>query len=473
MKLMPGSSLSLRSVRSPHALAAVALAASLLAACGGDGNDGGGAFDEARALPSAAQVDAADDADATTLAEAAGDFARVDRQTVQQGLPSLYGDDAAGGAANEAAKQTASATAQGRFPGVAQVNLVASKTGYDAAIVEPLLKNPWGIAIRPAGKGGHFWLGAAGTAKSIQYVGDVGGTPLFQDALDVVATGGPVSGVAFNPGSGFVITQPHANGPITAGTKFFFANLSGTVTAWTERARPGAGFDHPLDSVVVVDGTARRSAFIGVGVSPDATRMYAADFGADAQVRVFDTAFAEQAPLPNPFRPAAGKQPGGFEAFNVQTLGDSTFVTYGRHVPLDPTKPLPPEGRLAEFDAGGKLVARWYGRGFLNYPWGVAQAPQDFGLYAGCMLVGNFGDGTIVAFHPRLRVALDYVRDAHGKKVVIDGLWGLQFGNGESLGEADHMYFAAGFEKEKEGLFGKLLANPNTLPALSGLSLCR
>jgi uncharacterized protein (TIGR03118 family) len=103
----------------------------------------------------------------------------------------------------------------------------------------------------------------------------------------------------------------------------------------------------------------------------------------------------------------------------------------------------------------------------------VAPAPSNFGLYAGCLIVGNFGDGTLVAFHPKYRVALDYVRDSSGKKVVIDGLWGLQFGNGASLGEASHMYFAAGPEKETQGLFGKLQANPYTLPILSGLSICQ
>jgi uncharacterized protein (TIGR03118 family) len=444
-------------------LAAVALAAAVLAACGSGDDD----ERQLRALPSSAQADAADQADANTLAEATRAFALADQEGRARGLPSLY---------LEAAGATPLASTTGTpagFPGVVQNNLVASKPGYGAPLIEPTLKNPWGIAIRPAGNGGHFWIGAAATGQSVQYVGDVGGIPLFQDELTLVDTRGAVSGVAFNPGSGFVITQAHANGPITAPTKFFFANLSGTVTAWTERARPGGGFDHPLDSAVVVDGTARGASFIGVAVTPDKERMLAADFGADAQLRVYDSAFAELAPMPNPFRPASGKQPGGFEAFNVQTLGTSVFVTYGRHVPPDPTKPPPAEGRLAEFDSSGKLVARWFGRGFLNYPWGIAPAPKDFGLYAGCMLVGNFGDGTIVAFHPRLRVALDYVRDVSGKKVVIDGLWGLQFGNGASLGEANHMYFAAGVEKETEGLFGKLRANPNTLPALSGLSICQ
>jgi uncharacterized protein (TIGR03118 family) len=456
--------------RSSHTLAAVALAASLLAACS-SGDD-----DTPRALPNAAQTDAADDADVATLAQAAGAFAQTDYDALARGLPSLYGDGAMAQvpAQEQAPAQAASTTTiQGRFPGLKQSNLVASNASYGAQIVEPQMKNPWGIATRPAGLGGHFWLGAAGAGKSIQYVGDVGGTPLFQDELAIVETGGAVSGVAFNPGKEFAITQAHASGPITAPTKFFFANLTGTLTAWTERARPGGGFDHPLDSAVVVDGKSRGSSFIGVTVSPDTNRLYAADFGADAQVRSFDSAFAEQAPLVNPFRPATGKQPGGFEAFNVQTLGNSVFVTYGRQVQPDPNKPPPAEGRLAEFDGSGKLVARWFGRGFLNYPWGVAQAPKDFGLYAGCMIVGNFGDGSLVAFHPRLRVALDYVRDVNGKKVVLDGLWGLQFGNGASLGEANHMYFASGPEKETQGLFGKLQANPNTLPALSGLSICK
>jgi uncharacterized protein (TIGR03118 family) len=427
--------------RSPHALAVVAIAAAVFVACGGGGNDEADAV--STALPNAAQPDANDDADAATLEQARRAYA-----------------------------QTAGKRFNG-FPGVKQTNLVASSAAYKPQIVEPALINAWGIAIRPAGLGGHFWVGAAGTGKSIQYVGDVGGTPLFQDELTVVDTRGPVSGVAFNPGTGFSITQPHANGPITAPTKFFFANLSGTISAWTERKRADGGFDHPADSAIVVDGSAQGSSFSGVAVSPDAERMYAADFGADAQLRAYDSEFEEHAPLANPFRPTSGRQPGGFEAFNVQTLGRSTFAMYGRHVAPDPNQPPPAEGRLAEFDASGKFVARWYGRGYLNYPWGVAQAPDNFGLYGGCLLVGNFGDGTIVAFHPRWRVALDYVRDAGGKKVVIDGLWGLQFGNGASLGEADHLYFAAGPEKEKQGLFGKLQANPNTLPALAGASICK
>lgn len=356
------------------------------------------------------------------------------------------------------------------FEGVRQTNLVANKASYQAQIVEPALVNAWGIAIRPAGLGGHFWIGAS-SGQSIEYVGDVGGQPLFQDALTTVATQGPTTGIAFNPGASFRITQSHPNGDIEAPAKFVFANASGTLTAWTERARVGGGFDHPLDSVRVVDGTGRGSVFLGVAVSPSGQRLLAADFGAQPGVRVYDGQFAEAGMLPDPFLPAGGPAPGGFAPFNVQTVGQSVFVMYGRHVP--PGEPQPAEGRLAEFDDEGRLLHVWQDGGKLNYPWGIAMAPAGFGQYGGCLLVGNFGDGTIVAFDPRTRQAVDHVRDAQGRPAVIDGLWGLQFGNGASLGEADDLYFAAGPNGEADGLFGKLEAIAPADGVAPARPLCR
>lgn len=114
-------------------------------------------------------------------------------------------------------------------------------------------------------------------------------------------------------------------------------------------------------------------------------------------------------------------------------------------------------GRLAEFDEDGRVATVWRDRGLLNAPWGLAWAPESFGAYGGKLLVGNFGDGTVVAFDPVTRAAVDYLRDRRGKPIVIDGLWGLQFGNGASLGASDALYFAAGPEEEKQGLFGKLV----------------
>ncbi|MFC7449758.1 TIGR03118 family protein, partial [Rhodococcus daqingensis] len=97
--------------------------------------------------------------------------------------------------------------------------------------------------------------------------------------------------------------------------------------------------------------------------------------------------------------------------------------------------------------------------GRLNAPWGVALAPADFGALSGKLLVGNFaGAGRILAFDDGTGEFVDYLRDEAGDPVAVEGLWGLLFGNGESLGDANALYFAAGPEDEKDGLFGALRA---------------
>jgi hypothetical protein len=128
-----------------------------VAACGGNDNNSDA---ELRALPKSAQRDAADEANADTLAEAVA-FARTDRDSRACGLPSLYGDIAQATAAS-------TSTFNDRFQGMKQTSLVASNANFGAAIVEPLMKNPWGIAIRPAGLGGHFWPGARARCRARQ-----------------------------------------------------------------------------------------------------------------------------------------------------------------------------------------------------------------------------------------------------------------------------------------------------------------
>ena len=117
----------------------------LLAACGG--GDGG-------APPASVSND--DNADAATLAQVNATMASVNASTQALGM-SVASDDKATPLTSGARPAT------GFFPGVKQSNLVANTSDFGAQIVEPDLKNPWGIAIRPAGFGGHFWFAAAGT----------------------------------------------------------------------------------------------------------------------------------------------------------------------------------------------------------------------------------------------------------------------------------------------------------------------
>jgi Ca2+-binding RTX toxin-like protein len=75
-------------------------------------------------------------------------------------------------------------------------------------------------------------------------------------------------------------------------------------------------------------------------------------------------------------------------------------------------------------------------------------------------LVGNFGDGMIHAFNPTTGRELGTLSESPGHPLVIEGLWGLAFGNGKTAGDANTLYFAAGPGHETHGLFGKITANP-------------
>ena len=82
-----------------------------------------------------------------------------------------------------------------------QTNLVASTDAYGASIVDPTLINAWGIAIRPAGLGGHFWVESNGGGTTNQFIGDVGGTPLYTDNLRLVTVPGPATGQGVSVGT--------------------------------------------------------------------------------------------------------------------------------------------------------------------------------------------------------------------------------------------------------------------------------
>jgi uncharacterized protein (TIGR03118 family) len=369
----------------------------------------------------------------------------------------------------------------------------ANKSAYGAAVVEPDFINGWGLAIRPAGAGGHFWV----TAKNIsfEYVGDVHASAdpalrtLHTDALKYVRlpVGGDdkfATGVVFNDSKDkFTITQavPEAE-PITAPAKFLFASDGGIISAWTERKHADGRFDHPPEAITVIDQAADGAQFFGLALDAAYTKLYAADFGAMPGIKVFGGDFQ---PLPLAFdQPFDVNRNGKVDAgeyapFNIQALTrpDGTprlLVAYAK------TQPCPAaaiaekacvagavwpgeedtsrqgQGRVAEFTETGKLVAIYSDAGQLSAPWGMAFAPAEFGALAHTLLVSNFGSGTIAAFDPVTYKFIDVLRDATGKPVVLDKIWGILFGNGESLGDKDSLYFAAGPEDERDGLFGVL-----------------
>jgi hypothetical protein len=145
--------------------------------------------------------------------------------------------------------------------------------------------------------------------------------------------------------------------------------------------------------------------------------------------------------------------------FNVQILNDGrVYVAWTRNAyEIDePTEEIPGEGRIVAYDRHGNILQDYTADQKMNNPWGMAIAPSNFGELAGALLVANFGDGTIAAYDVATGADLGYVKDPKGDPVVIDGIWGLTFGNGVSLGDSNALYFTAGPDEERDGLFGSL-----------------
>jgi len=144
--------------------------------------------------------------------------------------------------------------------------------------------------------------------------------------------------------------------------------------------------------------------------------------------------------------------------FNVWVLGQKVYVTYALLGP-DGVSDVAGRGNgvVDVYDFSGNLLQSFIDPS-MNSPWGLAIAPEFFGDFSFALLVGNFGDGRINAFDTVTGAYMGALADATGKPIVLEGLWGLQFGNGRSGGEAKTLYFTAGIsggaKKEAHGLFG-------------------
>jgi uncharacterized protein (TIGR03118 family) len=332
-----------------------------------------------------------------------------------------------------------------------------------APLTDPYLKNPWGVSFNPTG---YFWLSEEGSGVSDLL--DAGGN-LQQLVVGIPSAGwkaGQATGTVFYGGDGFTISE---NG-VTGASRFLFAGLDGTISGWNSRV-------DDTHALVVVNNSSRGAAYTGLALlsgsdSPGESYLVAANFRAGT-LDVFDDDF-------HPVTSSTGFRdpnlPAGFYPFNVQNIGGLLYVTYARH----PThrsgstagstaagSAASPPGRYSAdsgtgggfvdvFSPGGVLLRRFASGGPLNSPWGLALAPAGFGSFSGALLVGNNGDGRINAFDPASGAFLGALTDSQGQPLVIDGLWGLSFGNGHLAGPWNTLYFSAGIDHLKHGLFGAI-----------------
>jgi uncharacterized protein (TIGR03118 family) len=335
-----------------------------------------------------------------------------------------------------------------------QTNLISDVPGL-APLLDPLLVNPWGITFSGTSP---FWISNNGSSTTQLVRGDVAGSPLVLNPSPQTVNipdfpDGNPTGVVPNSTSDFQITPP--GGGAAAKSLFIFDSLTGNIVAWNGasgttaqkiRSKPGN----------VYTGLA-------IGSNSGGNRLYAADFK-NNHIDVFDGTFTDTTVTGN-FIDAT--IPAGYNPFNVQNLGGSLFVTYGKVGTDGKVENGAGQGFVRKFNTDGvRDLTFAINNGALDGPWGLTIAPASFGIFGGALLVGNFSDnGTINAYNPSTGAPLGTLKNEANQNIVIPQLWGLQFGNGGNGGDVNTLYFTAGIGEEDHGLFGKL--NPTTAQATS------
>src|SRR2546428_6298301 len=177
------------------------------------------------------------------------------------------------------ARQSASPSA--RF--YAQHNLI-SDGAVSADHVDAALVNAWGLV---ASATSPWWVADNGTDSSTLYNGNTGATI----ALRVGVAGAP-TGVVFNGGASFVVTNGTASGP----ARFIFATESGTILGWN----PGVAGTR---AALAVDNSAAGAVYKGLPIPTAAPReRLSATHILDRTLGVFHAGIA---PVPSGLRDGA------------------------------------------------------------------------------------------------------------------------------------------------------------------------
>jgi len=346
------------------------------------------------------------------------------------------------------------------------VNKLVSDQNGVANFQDPVLRNAWGVAFTPSNS--PFWIADNASGCSTLYDGtgakqslqvkiplpdnSVPSTACQPASSQTNPTPAAPTGLVWNPTTstttGFLV--PGTNIPAS----FIFATEDGTISAWA------GTIPDPSQAVIAVDNSGSGAVYKGLvfGVNVHGVFLFATNFNAGT-IDVF---------APNGsagFRPATNQEvegdftdpkiPAGFAPFGIENIDGNLFVSYAKQ---DAAKHDDVAGRgngfVDVFDTNGNLLRRFASRGSLNSPWGMTRASFAFGRFSGDILIGNFGNGKINAFDSQGRF-LDELDRPNGKPLVIDGLWKLILGGGRNS-SPDTLYFTAGPNDEKDGLFGTI-----------------
>jgi uncharacterized protein (TIGR03118 family) len=325
-----------------------------------------------------------------------------------------------------------------------QTNII-SDGAVSAAVTDPTFVDPWGISI-----GTDFWINT--NVTGLDYVANSSGDIAFKVTIPTYngqGTGSP-TGTVFTgaaPAGSFVLSDGNP-------AVFLFCTLDGTISGWDESMISTGNL-----ATVAVDNWGAGAVYTDMALLNNSTGTYilAANFGTGASVEVYDVKF-KRAALTGGFMDP--NIPAGYAPYAVHTIGSQVFVTYMLRNTTTYQETLGMGNGLVDvFDENGNLVSRAITGGNLNAPWGVALAPSGFGAYGGDLLVGNFGDGIINVYNPTSFAYLGQITNANGNAIANPGLWEIVFGQASpSVGDPNTLYFAAGINNEKDGLFGSISA---------------
>jgi len=307
-------------------------------------------------------------------------------------------------------------------------NLVSNQKG-GANHVDPLLVNPWGLAYGP---GGPFWVSDNGSGWSTLYNG-AGVKQGLEVVIPTAGGDGPGSptGIVFNGSQQFQV-QGWAS-------IFLFATLDGTISGWAPQSNPN-------QAIVAV--TTPGAVYTGLAITgnPSGNFLFAAD-NANNKVDVFDGNFNLVTSFTDTTLPA------GFAPFGIQDFGGLVYVSFA-------SSSGAAGGYIDIYSEAGIFLKRLTQGAPLNQPWGFAVAPKNFGSLSNTLLVSNnTNSGSINAFNSVTGQLVGAMTDTAGKDIIIDQLWGIEFGGGTANnGPANELFFTAGPNNNLGGTLGGIVA---------------
>jgi uncharacterized protein (TIGR03118 family) len=323
--------------------------------------------------------------------------------------------------------------------GYQQTNLVGYTPGL-AHFTDPNL-NGWGMASMPDGSFVVANAFTTGLATFYDRSGHVlpqtitipgSASPVIDQSLGI-GPGGHPTGVVYNPTNNFVISEHGKWAP----ARLIFDSIDGTISGWNP-------YVDPTHAIVMVDNGAAGDIYTGLDMAQNSqghSVLYATDFTQN-RVEMFNGDFQ---PIGSFTDPTVKSIETSFNAWSVQALDGELYVTFAS---LANTH----GGVVDVFDTDGHLLtpnhlaANAFDAGPLENPWGIIQAPANFGAYSNDLLIGNVaGAGNINVFDPSTGAYLGKLDQPDGAPVAITGLWDLEFGDGTPHGgKTNQLFFDAG-----------------------------